>query len=73
MSGVGDRLRRILGAGPDATGDLRRIDERSSGIDEHTRAAIERHEALIRQLTEDLTGRVDAIEQRLAALEARDR
>lgn len=73
MSGVGDRLRRLLGAEPDAGVDLGRIDEQFREIDEHARAAIERHEALIRQLTDDLIGRVDAIEQRLAALEARDR
>lgn len=70
MSGVRSRLARAIDGAPPATDALtRRLDVLEAGL----RADLDRHDALLREVTADLTERLAALERRLAALEARDR
>ena len=71
MSGVRSRLARAIGAG----GDPAAIDEltrRLDSLEAHVRADLDRQEALLREVTADLTERIAAVERRLAALDARN-
>lgn len=69
MSGVRRRLARAVGVGSEAVEQLTlRVDD----LDQRTRGAIGRQDALTRQAVADLTERLAAIERRITALEARD-
>ena len=70
MSQLRNRLARALGNGGDPA-EVERLTRRLDELDTNTRAELDRHESLIRDLGADLTERVAAIERRIAALEAR--
>lgn len=73
VSALRARLRRSLGGGQDLAAELRQLSDRVAELDRGTRAELDRHHSLIREQTADLTERITALEQRLAALEARSR